>query len=401
MTARALVYVQHLLGIGHLARINRVAEALASSGIRTTLVQGGPETGLASAADVDLIRLTPAKVTASDMTTLLHGDGHPFTDADKLARRDHLLAVLRHIRPDILVVEAFPFGRRQMRYELLPLLHEARALNVPVIASSIRDLLQENRKPGRAEETVELVNRCFDLVLVHGDPDLTPLSRTFPLAGEIAARTCYTGLVGPAAPAEINRTHAVVVSAGGGAVGARLLEAAILAAPETPFRNDRWLVLAGPNLPEPEFARLQALAATTSVSIELIRSVPNLPACLAGARVSVSQAGYNTVADILVAGCAAVLSPFAEGGETEQSMRAEALAVAGRAIVVREEALDSERVATAIRHAVALPPASAMRLDGGQRSADILFAALHSKKGSKKPVESLAPVMSSLAGERR
>jgi predicted glycosyltransferase len=403
MSARALIYVQHLLGIGHLARVNRIAHALHAAGVRTTLMQGGPDAGLAPVDGVELIRLAPVKVTASDMTALLHADGQVFMETDKAARRDHLLACLRQIRPDILLLEAFPFGRRQMRFELLPLLEEARAMNVPVIATSIRDLLQENRKPGRAEETVDLVKRHFDLVLVHGDRELTPLARTFPLAHQIADWTQYTGLVGPDPPAAIHRTHAVVVSAGGGVVGANLLEATIRAAPLTPFRYDRWLVLAGPNLPEADFNHLKALAAETSSSIDVIRSIPDLPAYLAGARVSVSQAGYNTVADILVAGCAAVLVPFASGGETEQTMRAEALAASGRAVVVREDNLDADSIAAAICHAVSLPQAPARQLDGGPRTAAILLAELARKKtehsASKKQIESRSPLLPSFAEE--
>jgi predicted glycosyltransferase len=384
MSARALVYVQHLLGIGHLARVNRIARALHGAGVQTTLVQGGPDAGLLPVDGIDLVRLAPVKVTASDMATLLHADGQVFTQTDKTTRRNHLLASLRSIRPDMLLLEAFPFGRRQMRFELMPLLDEARSMQVPVIAASIRDLLQDNRKPGRAEETVDLVNRCFDLVLVHGDAQLTPLAKTFPLAHHIADRTHYTGLVGPDPPAAIHRKHAVVVSAGGGVVGAALLEAAIRAAPLTLFRDDHWLVLTGPNLPEADFNHLKALAAVISARIEVIRSVPDLPAYLAGARVSVSQAGYNTVADILVAGCAAVLVPFASGGETEQSMRAQALAASGRAVVVHEYHLDPDRIAAAIRQALLLPPAPVMQLDGGSQTAAILLAEVARKKTQRR-----------------
>ena len=42
MTGRVLFHVQHLLGIGHLQRSLRIAEALAARGIAVTLVQGGP-----------------------------------------------------------------------------------------------------------------------------------------------------------------------------------------------------------------------------------------------------------------------------------------------------------------------------------------------------------------------
>ena len=46
-------------------------------------------------------------------------------------------------------------------------------------------------------------------------------------------------------------------------------------------------------------------------------------------RVSVSQAGYNTVLDILAAGARAVVVPFASERETEQQLRAERLAARG------------------------------------------------------------------------
>jgi len=39
--ARVLFHVQHLLGVGHLQRSLRIAEALVAAGIDVTLVQGG------------------------------------------------------------------------------------------------------------------------------------------------------------------------------------------------------------------------------------------------------------------------------------------------------------------------------------------------------------------------
>lgn len=42
MTApRVLFYVQHLLGIGHLARVSRIAAALARDAFDVTVVTGG------------------------------------------------------------------------------------------------------------------------------------------------------------------------------------------------------------------------------------------------------------------------------------------------------------------------------------------------------------------------
>jgi predicted glycosyltransferase len=393
MNVSALVYVQHLLGIGHLARIGRIAHHLAAAGVRTTLVQGGTPAEMTPAAGVDTVQLAPVRVTSQDMSTLLHADGAAFTDAHKAMRRDHLLATLDAVRPDILIVEAYPFGRRQMRFELLPLITAARRIGTRIIACSIRDLLQENRRLDRAEETVRIVNRHFDMVLVHGDEELTPLSMTFPLVGQLIPPVRYTGLVGPP-PSPVRSGHDVVVSAGGGVVGARLLEAAIGARAQSIFATSRWLVLAGPNLPESDFGRLQSLAAEHGDGVTLLRSVPDLPAHLAAARLSISQAGYNTVADILASGCAAVLSPFAAGGETEQTMRAEALGAARRAAVVHEGDLSPRSVATAMAEAMALPKAAPMMLEGGARTAAILLEALERSKTRDSCIDPTFPALS-------
>jgi predicted glycosyltransferase len=375
---RALVYVQHLLGLGHLMRISRIAAALQEAGVETTLVQGGSPTSLVGAAGYDVVQLPSVRVAQADMSLLLNEDGTVFTEADKALRRDRLLATLAAVKPDILLIEAFPFGRRQMRFELLPLLEAARRMKVRVIASSVRDILQVSRKPGRAEETVALLKASFDLVLVHGEAALTPLSRTFPLADRIVDQVVYTGMVGPAAVANPRHDHGVIVSAGGGAVGFDLLSAAISAFPLAAHAGERWLVLAGPHMPRNQYERLAAQAEAVSPLINVKGSVPGLADFMAGARLSVSQAGYNTVADVLAAGCRSVLVPFAGEGETEQGERAGLLAAAGRAVVLEESRLSPESLAQAMRAATALKePGSPPELNGARRSAQILVQHLH------------------------
>ena len=120
-----------------------------------------------------------------------------------------------------------------MHFELLPLLDHARSeQRPPLIMASIRDILQEGNKVSKDRQTVELVERYFDAVLVHGDPNLIPLDATFPFAPDISARIVYTGIVTPrieagglaAAP-----TYDVVVSAGGGMLGRELIASALQA----------------------------------------------------------------------------------------------------------------------------------------------------------------------------
>ena len=375
MARRVLFYVQHLLGIGHLVRAVRIADAL-SSGFEVTLVVGGEVPAGLVPRDVEVVRLAPVKAGEGGFGALVHPDGRPFDPADQAARRQVLLDTLDRLRPDILLIEAFPFGRRQMRFELLPLLERARAAPArPLVACSVRDILQA-RRPDRDAETLDLIRRFFDLVLVHGDPAYFPLAQSFPQADAIEAQLRYTGMVGPAAesldpqPLAPDDPIDVIVSVGGGAVGADLVRAAVAAKPLSALAEARWLVLTGPNL-DPR------TLGSTDDRIVMRGFDPRLPKRLAVARVSISQAGYNTVVDLLSAGCRPVLVPFGRGGETEQTRRAEVLAEHGWAVMLAETALDPVALAAAIDRALALrTERPAMALQGAEVTRKILERAL-------------------------
>jgi predicted glycosyltransferase len=131
-----------------------------------------------------------------------------------------------------------------------------------------------------------------------------------------------------------------------------------------------WRLLAGPNLPRTQFAELTA-GLPEGVVLERYRA--DFPQMLRRCRVSVSQAGYNTVLDILAARAAAVLVPFAELRETEQTLRAERLAERGVVEIVAPSALSPERLAEAIERAVRGRPAPlAVDTTGARRSAQLI-----------------------------
>ena len=368
-----LFHVQHLLGIGHLTRAATLARGLAEEGVEVTVASGGePVTGV-DFGRATLVQLPPARVADRRFKHLLDAHGNPAGDAWKAARRGRLLALYEEVEPDIVLTELFPFGRRQLRFELLPLLDRCAADRArtgrPRIACSVRDILVESPKPERTREMLDLVRRYYDRVLVHGDPRFVSLGATFPHAREIADRIAYTGYVvarpeGPPAGPQRRRGEGggdVIVSAGGGAVGGRLLEAALAARPRTSLAAAGWRLLAGANLPESDFRSL-AERAPAGVTVERFR--PDFGALLRRARLSVSQGGYNTLMEVLDAGLRAVVVPYAGGLETEQTLRADLLAARGLIEVVSEDELGGESLAAAVDRALARPaPAGLDGLD--------------------------------------
>ncbi len=368
---RVFFYVQHLLGIGHIARASRVAHALVADGFDVTMVTGGTPVPGFPGEGIRHVELPPVAVADGNFAGLVDANGAPVDDAFKDNRTSMLLGAYHGAMPDIVIIEAFPFGRRQVRFELLPLLAAIeKSIKRPLVMTSLRDILQERAKPGRDEETIDLVKKHFDTVLVHGDPNFVRLEETFPLAEQISQRIVYTGLVAPAKPQPPQERFDVVVSAGGGAVGGALLKAALAAAPHIPELKS-WCMITGPNMPQADF---DAISAQAGENISVFRFRKDFASLLSGAKLSISQAGYNTVCDILQAKCRSLLIPFAAGGETEQGARASRLEKLGLAQVLEENAISPQTMAEAIRAALALsePGEMTLDLDGANGTARVL-----------------------------
>lgn len=384
MTApRIFFYVQHLLGIGHIARASRIANALVKDGFDVTVVTGGLPVPGFPGEGVRTVALPAVVASNAGFSGLADAGGRPAGEDFLHARRDLLLEAFHAARPDVVMIEAFPFGRRQMRFELLPLLAAVETAEPrPRLVSSVRDILQENRKAGRDAETVALVSDHFDAVLVHGDPAFVKLEDTFPLTAEIADRVRYTGLVTPPPAPEPTETFDIIASAGGGAVGAELIGAAKAAAALMPD-NLRWLLIAGPNLPEADFT---ALSRATAANVTLVRFRKDFPSLLRAARVSISQAGYNTVGDLMRSQCRAILIPFVAGGETEQTVRAERLQALGLADILPENGLTSALVKQAVEKALAAPRREqvSLDLDGAEKTAGIIRSMIANSSPNSK-----------------
>lgn len=373
MTFRALFYSQHLLGIGHLVRTLRIAEGLASSGFDVTLILGGlPVSGLGSGG-ARIVQLPPLKAASGGLGSLLTPDGTA-PDAAYLAQRQELLlSTLRETRPDVVLIEAFPFGRRALRFELLPLIAAAQQSDPkPLIVSSIRDILQANPKADRRRETVSTIMQHFDAVLVHGDPDFARLDETFPEAAELDRKVQYTGFVGPRTiTPRSGEPYDVVVMAGGGAVGYDLLQTALQAKPRTRLASARWLCVTGPQMPAAHRIALEQLGAASDV--EVATFLANPPSAFCRAQLAIGQAGYNSVAELLATRCRSVLVPYADGGETEQTVRASRLAQRRLAVMLAPGELSVDAMAHAVNAALALPDLPPPPpFDGAERSARII-----------------------------
>lgn len=369
---RILIHVQHLLGSGHLRRIALLARALAGAGHDTLVVSGGMPVPDLDLGEAGFLQLPPLRAADESFSDLIDADGRALDDAMRADRRARLLRAFAAFRPDALIVEMYPFGRRALGFELEPLIDAAwSARPRPLILCSVRDVVP--RKSARREAEVLAVARDrFDRILVHGDPALLPFDASFPPAAALGERLAYGGYVvaepetpaGPEAPGYGPGYGEVLVSAGGGAVGGRLLRAARAARALSRRASERpWRLIAGAALAEDAY---RDLAASAGEGLVVERHRADFRALLANCHISVSQGGYNTVLEVLAAGKRGVVVPYVGRGETEQSLRAERLARGGFVISLAEADLHPKTLAEAVDAAIAMPdpPGPRPRLDG-------------------------------------
>ncbi len=373
-----LHYCHHSTGLGHLVRSLAVAGALADR-YRVVLCTGGPyPEGLAVPDGVEVVAL-PAIGSTDNGHSLASLDAALSLQQAWERRLQMLLTLLDRLRPVAVVVELFPFGRRKFARELLPLLDAARRQSPQMaVVCSVRDILVVNgtHRQERDDEAAERLNQYFDAVVVHSDPRMARLEETFRPTIPILTPVFYSGFVVPnedRPPVVRVDPPKVVVSAGGGLVGGPLLHAAADA--HRLFLGPLGIatrLITGPFLPPPDATMLEtAVRSCRLLSVE--RFVPDLCATMAAGSVSVSQCGYNTALDVVRAGVPALVVPYSDGGENEQSERARRLSNLGAVRVLASKDLSAARLATETLALLdSTPPPQNLDLAGARTTASIV-----------------------------
>ncbi|MEJ7615714.1 MAG: glycosyltransferase [Pyrinomonadaceae bacterium] len=388
MKKRVLFYCQPVLGIGHYIRSREIILRL--NDFAVCFINGGEIVpGFELPASIEVVNL-PALKTNAEFQSLFVARGERSLDEVKEVRKQLLLSAYSRFRPDLLILELFPFGRRQFDFELLPLLERARASRSPTkIVCSLRDILVGKSNQALYEQRVcELLNEYFDLLLIHADPNFQSLDETFPRVQDIKCEIQYTGYVvqspGLLANEQPQRFSSdrgekapfILVSIGGGRVGHELLECAMkasaLVASSTPHRMH---VITGPYMPDQQFVRFQKQAAgTDGVTIE--RFTTEFTSYLKMADLSISMAGYNTCMDILGAGVRSLVYPFTGNNNQEQAIRARKLERMGAVKMIRAEELTPERLAAEIMLCLTSPAPTAqpvpLDMGGAEKTAQLL-----------------------------
>lgn len=326
-------YCQHVLGMGHFFRSLEIARALKNE--QVFFVAGGDRPEQEIPANISYYQL-PGLCMDENFGGLKPTSPDRELEEVKTERAEAIYNLFKIEKPDIFLIELFPFGRKSFRFELLPILDAIKAGklgNVKVVCS-LRDILVERNDGGKHEaRVVKYLNKYFDLLLIHSDSKIAALEETFSLLDQINIPYEYTGFAARR-PATDERSsirnkmniaeneHLLIASAGGGKVGGPLLKSVFETFSSMSLSNTKLLMLTGPFFNQTEFDKIfETSKDFPNITVE--KFAPDFTTLLTAADAMISMAGYNTCMDILTSGIPAAVLPFAQNHE--QRSRAEKL----------------------------------------------------------------------------
>jgi predicted glycosyltransferase len=366
---RILCHAQSLSGVGHLVRGRAIARGLRAAH-DVYLVDGGRPIPVRPDIHEPIAVPVPPLFRAAGR---LSGAEGPDAAPRVLEERARILAqAVERIRPDVVLIEHFPFSKWELGREMAAVIGAARRASARArVVCSLRDIVRKTRYEDEPLDRYEarvlsLLRDGFDAILVHSDPAFSRLEEHFRRAADLPVPVHYTGFVvePPAAGRAPSGEPYAVLSCGGGARGQAFLLDAIEAFRRASARGIVGAMrlhvfpgaFAGP-------ADVEALrAATRGGPFRLRTFSPDFATWLAASALSISRAGYNTCGQILAAGVRSVLVPDPE--MSDQEPRAARLAALGVATVAGAPAR-AEDIAAAIETTLVRPPARAgLDLDG-------------------------------------
>ncbi|WP_300632341.1 glycosyltransferase [Mastigocoleus sp. MO_188.B34] len=356
---KIMFYCQNLMGMGHLVRSAEIIRSLVTQ-FEVCLIDGGPVVqNFEIPCSVKTIRIPALRVRNRNLEVV---DNNLNLEEVKEIRKHRLLQIFDEFQPDCLITEGYPFSKGKLAFELIPLLEKVKSSRGRTKAvCCVRDIvLSKNYYQDKAKLEIkkrDLINRYYDLLLVHSDPKIHKLEENFSLTGEINCNINYTGYVAQSPPKNLPPTAEdiaglsrkepmILVSIGGGRFGHELIEkildASIILEKFLPHKIQ---IFTGPFMPEEKFLELQKLA-TNKNNINFRRYTAHLLSYMRKAALSISLGGYNTTMNVLRTGVNAMIYPSNDG--SEQRTRSEKLERLGILDVLRPEDLPSERLAQKI-----------------------------------------------------
>jgi predicted glycosyltransferase len=379
-----LMYSHDSYGLGHLRRTLTLAEAFVERDPRTNvlILTGSPVPGaFRMPRGVETVKLPSAVKVANG-----HYEPRRMSvsfEMLKELRSGLILSATRSFRPDAFVVDKTPLGMKREVLPTLRFLHDSRADTLTVLGLrdvlDAPDLIRRHWKSGGIDEAIEAF---YDLLLVYGPREVYDPLPEYGLSEAVIERSRYVGYVSRRPGHERTfhppfRPGYVLVTAGGGGDGFRLIEAYLegLRASRPSFES---VVITGPLMDGAHKRRVESLSRGLRARILEFSTDMERLICAAGA--VVSMGGYNTTIELLAAGKQAVIVPRVEP-RLEQLIRTERLSALGLVEMIHPNDLAPDLLLRKVGELLerGSPSRATVDLSGAQRAVELVLAGVNER----------------------
>lgn len=352
------------MGVGHFVRTLALAKGILkhSKNADITIVSGGKPVDFIIPKGIS-VKYLP-EISISDNSNDLKTNTKEDISNLIIKRRDILLKLYKGCSPDFLFIEFFPFGRFELAEEIIPLLKLAKkdqkgASKKPVIISSVRDMVVSYKENLSETEIKEYLDNYFDYIFVHGDKRVYSLENEFPFLKNMYSKLRYTGYTvferGETEKSENfplpKETKKILISAGGGMDSFEFIKSCISAKSILDKSiNSEFLISTGPFISKSNWDTLKSRVKKEK-GIKLDKFNNSFYLDLKNSDLSISNAGYNTVVEVLNQGKSAIFIPRVRGGigDKEQLTRAEVVSDNLHVITLNTKCASPEEIAKSAR----------------------------------------------------
>jgi len=235
------------------------------------------------------------------------------------------------------------------------------------------------------------LRELYDKILVYVDPVILDLKNRYSLLPEISRKMLYTGYISRTSTRPRERkcrqerdTIKVVAATGSGAIGYSVLVVVLKAIALAERQDWNVTIVTGPYMEGSQVDDLRRRIATLPdpARVELQQFLPDLPHFMTTADLFIGRGGYNTLVDIVSAGCPSIIIPY-ETDMSDQLEHASLFARHGHVSILRERHLTPENLSRMIRQTLSsFPPKTTIEIDleGADRAAAYILELAYRKE---------------------
>ena len=363
---KLLIHCQYVYGIGHLVRTLELARGL-SEHFEVSVISGGePVKNYEIPKTINFIQL-PAIYKEEDSPFLTPINKSISIEQCFKDRKKIINFNIEQIKPEILITEHFPFGLL-FENEVIDLIKEVKKYNNDVkIVSSVRDIIDSSNGGKRDGYICEIINKWFDLILVHGDLQFKGLSHSFSKINEIKVKIIHTGYIVRKIQKKTSQKKSILilVAVAGGRMGTELLDAAINSHITIRNKIKHRLVLFSGAFQEDLIKINKKISVINSSEIELheFNSQTYLN-YLSEATLVLSLGGYNSIIESLsLKKQMLVYKRGFKGGNEEQDLRIDFFEKNGNLNVITSNDLAADKLSELILQKITETKQSHIELD--------------------------------------